>query len=589
MSRLISDTLLLLDLRRQVAWNGFRSRSLARQALVTLLTGLLACAAAAFSVSVGFGAGRLLRRAGDPALEPLLPGALLTLATLLLLAVSFGAALGSLFLASDLDRLMFAPVDRRAVFVAKLLDGMAWYYAILAALAAPALVAYGRALGYGPAYYVLALVALLGTPLFPAGLSALLVMLVVRVAPARRVREVLGLAAALAGVSCSVAGQTSRVWARRLFAPAGGAASPGELLGQVQGFVAAPLPPVLAGSGLAAAGHGDLALAARELSAFFLLTFGVFAGCVVVADTLYASGWVRLQSSGRARRGRAAQRARQPGWLGRAPAALAVAIKDWQAFPRDLRSLPQLLAPLIVLPAVYYNLVAGGSRRSGLVDATSGWVPGPGDLRGVFVAAGVLFVCTMVFNRIALASISREGRAWWVLKAAPLTGLELLGGKLLAVALPYAVLSSLLMAGAAAWGHFGVLGTLYGWLGVQVIGIGMLAVDVALAVPGARLDWDDPRRMTSGWAGIASFLALPALGCAAGGLLCLPLLVRWTCAPPPRAWRRLARLSRTASHPGAGWPLPGRHGCRHGARGDRSAVPTRPRGPASRALRRQRG
>ena len=45
--------------------------------------------------------------------------------TLLLLLTSFGVALGSLFLTSDLDLLMSAPIDTRAVFLSKLLDGMA--------------------------------------------------------------------------------------------------------------------------------------------------------------------------------------------------------------------------------------------------------------------------------------------------------------------------------------------------------------------------------------------------------------------------------------------------------------------------------
>src|SRR5262249_1312988 len=135
--------------------------------------------------------GLLLRRGAatglEPGLEGLFPGVVLSLITVVLLLSSFGVALGSLFLASDLDLLMAAPVDRRAVFVSKILDGIGWYYALVAALALPALFAYGAALRFGPAYYGFTLVTVLVAPLLPAALGAVLVLLVARFAPARRV------------------------------------------------------------------------------------------------------------------------------------------------------------------------------------------------------------------------------------------------------------------------------------------------------------------------------------------------------------------------------------------------------------------
>jgi hypothetical protein len=474
---------------------------------------------AAVSAGAGLLAGALLRRFPDAELEPVIPAFILTGVVLFLLISSFGTALGSLFLSSDLDLLMTAPVDRKAVFVSKILNGMVWNYALVFALALPALLMYGIGLGYGPLYYLLALITLLGTPLLPAALGSILVLLVARFAPARRVREVLGLMGALFGITCGVLGQTSRFWFRGFTDTNGDAEA---FLEGLRGAIAWPFPPFMAGRGLEAAGRGDPVGALANLSVFLLLTFGVFALCVFAADFMYATGWVRMQSSGSAKRSkqRAEKAARERGWLSRVSADMAIAIKDWKVVPRDLRNFAQMLAPLIFWPIFYLNVTAGGGRRG------RGGIPG-GDffsnLDGVFVAAGVLSSTVMLVSSIAFTSISREGKSWWLLKIAPITAFELLRGKFLSAAVPYVVLSTLLLAGAAIWRQLDPLWTLYGWVGVEVLGLGMIVVAVALSVPWAKLDWDDPRKMTSGWGSFIAFAVWLAMGILGGLFLALPV------------------------------------------------------------------
>ena len=499
----------------------------------------------------------LLRRYPDTGLEGLLPGAVLTLITLVLLLSSFGVALGSLFLASDLDLLMAAPVDRRAVFVSKILDGMGWYYVLVAALALPALFLYGGALRYGPLYYVLTLLTVLGAPLLPAALGALLVLLVARFAPARRVREVLGLVAALVGVSCSVVGQTSRVWGGRL-REAG--VDPRTVLGELREALALPLPPLIAGRGLAAAGAGDWGAALRDVAGFFLLTFGVFAGCVragrpPLRHRLGAHAEQRERppqpGPGGARGGPRRLAGAGPGRPGHRPQGLAHdPPRPAQLRPAPLpldhppRGVPQ--PPLQRRPAGRRSPAApGGPGRSDGGHRSAGGLrrPGRADRHRPRLRAH------------RRHQHPREGKAWWLLKAAPLSGTELLGGKLLAAAVPFALLSSLLMLGAALWLGFGPLGALYGWLGVELIGVGMLALSVGLGVPWARLDWDDPRRMSSGWGGLisagASFLyALLSGACSASP--CWSRRRRPATPPAPGPWAWAAPWP----SPSAPWPWP---------------------------------
>lgn len=524
MHRFFSDLWLLLGLRWTLIWNTFRGRKWWQQALQVLgllwLVGWLGLG----SVLAGFGVGGLLRRFPDTPLESLLPGLILTTVAAIILLSSFAVALGALFLTGDLETLMTAPVSRRALFTAKILDGLVTYYGLTLIAAVPALITYGLALRYGPLYYVLAVIAVMGTPLLPAGVGALLTMLVARFAPARRVREVLGLFGALLGIGFSVLGQTSRLWTQRLFVAG---QDPQDILASWRQIAALPLPSLVAGRGLAAAGAGQWLLATTELTGFLVLTFGLFAGCVVVADRLYATGWARLQGAGSATRSRArvARDAAHAGWLGKAPPWAAIALKDWRVIPRDLRNFAQLLTPLVILPIVYFNLIGGGGRRSRELGDTIGRLGGTAfDPYGIAIAGGILLATALVFRRVAATAISMEGSAWWLLKLAPVSGRDLLRGKFVAALVPFAVLSTILLLGAVLWRGFSIVGFLYGWFGLQLLGAAILAVAVAAAVPWAKLDWDDPRKMSSGWGNIISLLVGTLVAGLAGLALCLPVV-----------------------------------------------------------------
>ncbi len=522
---LLGDTWLLLTLRWQIMVNKFQHRSAG--ARVFTIIGLLALAlpVGALSAGVGFGGGWLLRTFPDLALEGILPGLILTVVALMLLITSFGTALGSLFLSSDLELLMIAPVDRRAVFLSKLLDGVEGNYAIIAVTAVPALITYGLGQGYGPLYYVLALPTLLGTPLLPEGLGALGVLLVARFAPARRVREVLGLAAAVFGLSCSVVGQTSRFWFAPSVGRAGARPDVHALQIQLESFAGLPLPSLVAGRGLAAAGHGDLTGAAVGLAGFGLITFGFFAGCVLVAERLYTAGWVRMQSSGNARRSQArvARDAAHVGWLGRASVPLALALKDWRMIPRDLRNFAQLLGPLVMLPVLYFNLLGGGGRRAlNLTQLTGQFAPTTLDPAGIGIAIGILSGAVLICTQIAATAISMERHSWWLLKIAPITPSELVRGKYLSAWGPFAVLSTVLLVAATLWRGFSPLGALYGWFGIELLGASILAMALGFGMRWPRLAWENPKQMNSGWVSLATLGGETVVGLIGGGFLCLP-------------------------------------------------------------------
>lgn len=535
---MIADTLLLLRLRWQLNWNNWRKRTRWRKFFYLIGVLWLTATVGGFSGLIGWGSAAVVRRFLGAGLEPLIPGLILTAAAVILLFSAFSIALGSLFFSNDLELLMVAPVNRRAVFVSKLLDGITWYYAILLIAAVPGLFAYGWRLGYQIWYFLFTLLTLLGAPLLTAGIGALAVMLVARFAPAHRVREVLGFVAAIFGLSCSLLGQTSRLWAERF---AQFESNPQALLAAVERFTRLPLPTLLAGRGLMAAGYGRLGASLLDLTLFLLITFGFFALCVILADRLYTSGWARMQSAGTSRRsGRDRERARRGGALVSAPGLLTIALKDWRVIPRDLRNFAQMLSPLLLVPFIYLNIVInGGARGRANLTQLIGRFEGdyPLTLLEVGLAGSVLFIAGLVFTRIALTSISMEGRSWWLLKAAPLGNWEILRAKFLSAYIPLAILHVLLMLGVAIWRQFGLVAFLYTTLGTLILGAGIIAICIGLSVPWARLDWDDPRRMSSGWGGLIAFIVQSLYALLGLAFLALPALAAtWLPAWTAAAW-----------------------------------------------------
>ena len=541
--RVISDLFLLLQLQTQLSWNRFWRMKLWRKLLNVAVIAFMGVSLGGMSLLAGIACGSLLKRYPELMLESLLPGLILTAIALMLLISSFGIALGSLFFSRDLDLLMSAPVSRRAVFISKLMGGFSLYYGLMLIITVPALVAYGVQLRYGPLYYVLMLVSVLGTPLLPAGLGALCVMLVARVAPARRVREVLGLVAALFGTSCALLGNTTQYWSRQFSTAI--STSLASVLAWIQSIANLPVPSLLAGRGLVEAGQGNLFPALGFLSSFLLITFGFFGACVWLAERMYASGWLRMQSAGEARRKGVPKKPAGPQIFGAAPQAnpaglarsrdllagaqpfFAIALKDWRVIPRDLRNFAQFLSPLFLIPLIYIQLFSTPGGRSGrnLADVVN-QLGGAGnfDPSSALLAGTVLMSTIFVFSRIAQTGISMEGRSYWVLKAAPISGRDLLLGKFIAAFVPFGILSTILMIVAALVRGFSLGGSLYGWFGIQLLGAGMLAMDVGLAVPWANLAWDDPRKMHSGWGGLVALIGYVVIGLLSGACLALPFL-----------------------------------------------------------------
>jgi ABC-2 type transport system permease protein len=438
-----------------------------------------------------------------------LPSQVLFLALVMLVLTSFTTVLTSLYLSGDTDMLLAAPVPMRAVFIVKFFGGLLLPYILLFGLLGPALLGYGQGLGYGAPFFATTVLVLALLPLLPAGLGALLVMLVVRVVPARRAREIVSVVGGLFGASWYILNQLAPNVAPRI--------ANVRTLESLRRLDLPLLPSAWAGRALVAAGQGEWLTLLAYGGLFAVLSLAVFAGCLILAERLYYEGWSNMATQGGRIRRRPTTDDRRPTrassrwslvsgrWSFFLPSqSRAILYKDLRVFPRDLRNLQQLIFPLALAGIWTFQLL-----RSGATAGRGSSAEFFAFLDAVGSAGISFFVCLTISNALGGPSISREGRGFWLLRVAPISGLRLLIGKLALAYLPFPTIGTLFVVFVSVLRAGSPAELLRSLALVWLVGLGASSISLGLGAAYPKLNWENPARQTSFRAGcIAPILYL---------------------------------------------------------------------------------
>src|SRR6266542_3710800 len=352
------------------------------------------------------------------------------------LLTSFGVLLQALYLSGDMDFLLATPIPIRAVFIAKLLQAVLPNFALFSLFSIPMLFGLGISNGYNVSYYPLVILLMIFLALAASGISSLLVMLVVRVLPPRRAAEILGFIGAMFAFLCSQIGNLTNSFGRTINF------SGTRIAGLLVLSNTRWLPLNWAGQGLVALGEGHWLPGVLLVGATLGFTTIVFWFAVIIAQRLYYSGWARMQVVTRKKSmpySRTTYPSRTSFGLVRflPKPILAIVQKDFLTLRRDLRSLSQLISPLIL--GVVYTLVLlrrGGGPPAALEEAPSLFM-NSARIALTYGNVGMsLFVGWMLLSRLAGMGFSQEGRNYWMLKVSPVGVWHLLASKFLVAYLP---------------------------------------------------------------------------------------------------------------------------------------------------------
>jgi hypothetical protein len=417
------------------------------------------------------------------------------------LLASFGVLLQALYLSGDMDFLLATPVPIRAVFITKLLQAVLPNFALFSLFGIPMLFGLGLSSGYHVIYYPLAILLMIFLALAASGISALLVMLVVRVLPPRRAAEILGFIGAMFAFVCSQMGNLANSFSRDIDF------SETRIAGLLVLSNTRWLPLNWAGQGLVALGESRWLSGSLLVGATLGFTAFVFWFALVTAQRLYYSGWAGMQVVTRKKSRPSSRKAvtnkTSLGLLRLLPKpVLAIVQKDFLTLRRDLRSLSQLISPIIFGAIYTLLLLRGGNEPPPGRGEAPDWFINSFQVALTYSSVGMsLFVGWMLLSRLAGMGFSHEGRNYWLLKVSPVGVGHLLASKFLVAYLPTLGLGFIFLTVISLVQGLSLLEFAYSFIAIVMCLAGMAGMLLAFGVAGANFTWEDPRKMNSGITG----------------------------------------------------------------------------------------
>ncbi len=346
-------------------------------------------------------------------------------------------ALHTLFLSRDNDLLLAAPLTKSRLFAAKLLETTLSASWVMALFYLPTMYAVGSAFDAQLAFFIFTLLDLVPLIAIPVSLGFITSILFVRVYPARRVKE-LFIASSLLFVILlhfSLRGHELLMTTIKTDLPA---LIDSNKLGTIH------LAPQKSSLGvlslpLESAKSGNIILS--SCISTILYSFGAL--CILSAYRCFCDLYYRAYSSDALSQNAMSFKTRRKVDPHRPRRTLfqAMTFKDYRLFFRDVTQPVQLLLFILMGIAAIFGLQASSSIGASIRESHRWW----DNLVLIFNIFLHTIICVLFSARFLFPSISAEGEAQWILKAAPLSSISLLKVKLSASLIPSSILLSALI------------------------------------------------------------------------------------------------------------------------------------------------
>ncbi len=404
-------------------------------------------------------------------------------------------ALSTFYLSEDLELLLALPIPRSTLHYTRLGDTLAQSSWMMGMFGLPVFLAYGLVYGAPLSYYLLLLPVVSAFLLMPASMGALVASALVNIFPARRTREFMAVAGVLAVVGLFV---LLRLLRPERFTNAQAFDSLAAYVAEIQAPMPHLFPPRWAADVLLAALQ-DRALPWETLGLLVLGAMALTALCRWGTSRLFIGGWSKAQEARSARGATASWLALLQAVVERVlPAAMRpIVAKDIRIFFRD----PSQWSQIFLLGSLI--LVYLFSIESIPIDQFRG--PWALAIRRAlaFLNLGMAgFVMAGVAIRFQFAAVSGEGRAFWVLRSAPVEPTTFLWAKSLPGLLPMLAVGEILTVASSILLDAGIFLTVVSAGTAFFLAVGMSGIAVSLGAVYPNFKADNAAKVATGPSGV---------------------------------------------------------------------------------------
>lgn len=429
-------------------------------------------------------------------------------ATVILFSSSLTAAIGAYFTDLDLDVYHAAPRSKLHVAVARWWKTLLQSAAMVFLFLVPLFVAFAEQYPTSWAYYPSSLLTLVAVLSIPVSLSSLIIILLVRWFPVRRVHQIVATLAILVLTLSVVAFRMSRP--ERFFT----AISTDDVARAIRA-IELPSMDLYPGTALAdlMVNRDRIPLAVPIRVAIpAAVAFVLFAA---VARASYFHAFVRARESmAPAALGAERVTAVLDRLLRRFPLPVqAMVAKEVRMVTRDVAQWSQLFLMVALLFIYLYNIRL---------------LPLGGDARATIVAYGNVgmagFVIAAICLRFAYPSVAAEGKAFWIVQCAPVSYRHLLRVKVFVYAAPLLVLSLLLTAMANVLLDADRVVWFFTMAGASMMAMTLVSLGVGMGAFSPNFGAENPLQVGLSLGGFAYMAASLAYVCGVMILMARPLV-----------------------------------------------------------------
>jgi ABC-2 type transport system permease protein len=406
--------------------------------------------------------------------------------TVILFSSSLTAAIGAYFTDLDLDLYHAGPRAKLRIALSRWMKTLVQSATVVFVFLIPLVAAFGQRYEKPPAFYagILLNLALLLT--IPVSLASVVILLLVRWFPVRRIHQIVATIAVLVLTLVVVAFRMSRP--ERFFAPMSSAADIAEVLRSIE------LPSMSVYPSTAVAElmtRSDAPLLAPRVAVLAVIAFALFAAA---ARSWYFIAFVRARESMAPMAiGAASATSLFDRLLARADPPLRALIgKEVRTIGRDVAQWSQLFLMAALLFIYLYNirmLPLGGDARAPIVAYANLGMSG--------------FVIAAICLRFAYPSVSSEGKAFWLIQTAPVSYRTFLVVKVLVYAAPLTLFSLFLTAFANFILQANGVVWLFTMAGASLLAVTLVSLGVGLGALSPNFNAENPLQVGLSLGGFA--------------------------------------------------------------------------------------